>query len=66
MTRLVKVPATLLAVKRSLIEARISVQDAGARAQRSGDAVRARRLREIAARLADELDEINRQLGTRS
>jgi hypothetical protein len=55
--------ATLIAIKSSLISARSVVQDSAARAKRSGDVSLAERLRDIAERLADELDYVDRLLG---
>jgi hypothetical protein len=56
--------AVLIAIKSSLISARSAVQDSAARAQRGGDKNLAERLRDIAERLADELDYVDRLLGS--
>ncbi len=49
-------------MKRALIAARTYVQEAAAAAQRAGDSQRAGRLRAIADVLADELDDVDREL----
>jgi hypothetical protein len=46
----------LTAIKRLLISARIAVQEAGAQARRMGDDRLAARLRDLAVRMANELD----------
>jgi hypothetical protein len=53
----------LIAIKSALIGARSAVQDCAARAQRGGDNDLGERLRDIAERLADELDYVDRLLG---
>jgi hypothetical protein len=53
---------TLIAIKSSLIGARSAVQDCAARAHRGGDQDLAERLRDVAERLADELDYVDRLL----
>jgi hypothetical protein len=55
---------TLITIKSSLIAARSTVQDCAARAHRSGDVLLAQRLRDIAERLADELDYVDRLFGS--
>lgn len=57
--------AALLGVsKRLLLAARTATQDANAAATRAGDTDLAERLREIAERLADELDYVDRQIAS--
>jgi hypothetical protein len=56
---------TMLALKRALISARAVVQDATATARRAGDTDLADRLRDIAERLADELDYVDRALASK-
>jgi hypothetical protein len=51
--------AMLISLKRCLLSARILMQEAATSARRAGDADRAERLRGIAERLADELDDLN-------
>jgi hypothetical protein len=51
--------AMLIGWKRCLLSARTLVQEAAASARRAGDSDRAERLRGIAERLADELDDLN-------
>ena len=51
---------TLITMKAALINARSLVQDSASRARRGGDFDLAERLRDIAERLADELDYIDR------
>jgi hypothetical protein len=46
-----------------MITARSAIQDAAARAQRGGDKKLAERLRDIAERIAFELDYVDRLLG---
>jgi hypothetical protein len=52
----------LIATKRGLLGALSAVQDCSAAAWRAGDDDLAARLRDIAERLADELDYIDRQI----
>jgi hypothetical protein len=56
----------LIAIKSALIGARSAVQDCTARAHRGGDKDLAERLRDIAERLADELDYVDRLLSRRA
>jgi hypothetical protein len=54
--------AMLIATKRGLLGALSAVQDCAAAAWRAGDDDLAARLRDVAERLADELDYIDRQI----